>query len=599
MKKVLHSLARHKMLSAAIGISIVLYFLTLFIEHKDVKFIYRWIAFCAFVLPIILTLACWLIQHKQALKSYSSSVFKTKEIELLLILCILGVTVNFLLIAQYPFVSIADEMRDSGLWAKKIISDSGINIFSYGSYDGYGLVSSLFTIPFYFLFGDSVLTYRFLAAILATLDIPLLYILARYNFMNKQSAFWASFVLALLPLHMFYARTESIVAFDSFWAIVLFIIFSVWLRRRMLIDYVFLGTMIGFIFNFHTSVRILAFLIGGLALLITAKTFFKKETKTTRGSIVGKVVLLVVFCFVGFGPTILFSNTGNYFQSNRYVYSNNAEIINYTPSSDKFDTLHANYIKSLMVWFYEPTTSHYPSHNPIFPPFIAIFFLLGIGYAFFVLKNSFLYAAIFFILALTFTNSAMTDWVNADHRLVPLFALGALFAGIGITYCMQGIKYKIGKVIFAIIVVSYLLSQAAVFFINRPADQGHDLKEYLAMHIYYFLQEHEQDFVSSRLVDSIHASPVRFCILVSPESSKLLDDNNDATREQSDYFLQKELTVHFSQNASVRDNEAYVKTGDCQESKIGEEKHMKLIDCSLEGNLKCPLNYTDQIRIYY
>jgi hypothetical protein len=179
-----------------------------------------------------------------------------------------------------------------------------------------------------------------------------------------------------------------------------------------------------------------------------------------------------------------------------------------------------------------------------------------------------------------------------------LFSLGALFVGVGITYCMRSIKYKAVKVFLALIVLNCLLLQAAVFFTGRLADGSHDLKQYLANHIYYFLQEHKQEFVSSRLMVSGHAYSVPICVAVSPDSSQLLNDNNIGVREQLDYFVPKGLDVHFIADANVGEAEAYIMKGACHAGKVGEKKYMKIIDCSSGFNFTCPLNFTDKIRIY-
>ena len=77
-----------------------------------------------------------------------------------------------------------------------------------------GLIIPTVAAFFYRFFGSSVLTYRVPAALLAVLDVGLLYLLMR-RAAGRTAGLFAGLVLLILPLHLFYARTELVVIFSS------------------------------------------------------------------------------------------------------------------------------------------------------------------------------------------------------------------------------------------------------------------------------------------------------------------------------------------------------------------------------------------------
>jgi len=298
--------------------------------------------------------------------------------------------------------------------------------------------------------------------------------------------------------------------------------------------------------------------------------------KIKRNELASKLLLLIAFIFIGFGPLLFFTTPHQFFHTSRFTLENNIVSKSF-PTLGEVTTIKNDYIKSLMVYIYEPTTFFYPDHNPLFPPFLAFFFVVGVGYAFFVLKNYFVNILLFFLITLPFINSAITDSINADQRISPLFSISSIFVAIGITYFCNLVRNKIAKYIFIGGVILYLVWQVANFFVSQPANKNRGFRDYLSMHILYFLQVHKQQ----------HS----VCTYVSPDNySYFVDKNQEVTKEQNQNFLPN-TTIHYKKIASLYDNEVYMLSGTCPDvTDYKTATRTYIISCSSGNNFVCPVN---------
>ncbi len=560
--------------------SLLLYALSLSIVFLDINFTYRFVAFWTHVISVFLIIPPPFAPVLTSSKF--KKAFKSSEILLLFFVLATILVVSAYMIIDYPFVSLHDELRDGGLNAMQIANGTILNIFKYGSYNGHGLIIPTFSSFFYTIFGSSVLTYRIPSLIVACIDVILLYILLRIS-INKLAAVIGALTLALMPQHIFFTRTELVLAFDSFWTTAILFSFYIWQKRRNFYDYILLGTVLGVAANFHTAVRVVALLI--IAIVIFSEIIYLLRHLNYEKLIMSirKILVLSVFCFVGFGPMLLFTSTEAFFQSNRSVYSKNVHIMNYTTSPNKFITIKDNYIKSVKVWFSEGTTSRYPAHTPIFPPIIFAIFIIGIIYALFVLKEPFYKILILFIFIIPFTNSAITDWVNADHRLAPLLPIGSVFVALGTKFIFDKIRNNLGEMAVVGGVIIFLFYQTYQFFTLFHANLDKDVKVYLTMHTLYMLQSDD-------------SRPLRnVCIVSSPGIIETM--NYPHSKEAFDYFV-NDVLIETRAEVDIKDNEAYIFTGSCPVDYKQAEK-LYIVQCSLKKSLFCPVNYPQDIVIHY
>jgi Dolichyl-phosphate-mannose-protein mannosyltransferase len=583
-----------------ITVSIITYIYSLRIVSSDPYFHYRWLAFGLHMVSLVTVLYFYL--SKTVSKVQIKKIFTEKELNPLIIVLFVTIIANFVLLSLYPYVSIADELRDGGVFTMRIASGVLKNIFAYGSYDAHGLIIPTLTVPFYYLFGNSTLTFRFPAALLSTADVLLLYLLIRVV-INKSTAFWSALVLATLPLHMFFAHTQVVIAYNFFWVPVILLVLFTLLKKQRFPDYLFFGTVLGFAAGFHAAIRVFACIILLVLFFLEFRDIVLMKFKSQDGITfrLTKLLVLIVFLFVGFGPRLLFTGPQDFFHSSRFVFEN--QLQKNTPMvTHDISVLKSNYVRSLMIYTYEPATFFFPVNKPIFTPLLSIFFLLGVGYAFFVLKNPFINILLFLLVVLPFFTSAITDLINASHRASPLFAVASVFVGIGITYCLSLIKYKIGRYIIIILLFCYLAFQVLTFYTEQPANEFIKIPGYLDMHMFYFLQQDKQyqGTPENNLQYMQHpGSTAHICLYVSPSNYQNFIANYDAVHEQQEFLLPS-ADIHYREKSAIRDNEMYIIKGSCSKEILYTKAiHTDTIDCATSNYFTCPLDYSGKILIHY
>lgn len=557
-------------------ISAGLFLLSFILVKNDPHFNVRWLIFGIHILAFLMLLFIYV--RESVNKRLIHKALNLKIIVPLGFILILTVFVSLYHIADYPFVSIADEVRDGGLDAVSIADGSIKNIWGYGRYSAHGLIIPAIGSFFYNIFSNTVLTYRLPAAILGCLDIVLIFILARL-LMNNTAAFFSSLVLAAMPLHLFFTRTQIVVAFNFFWAIsIMLSVYILFLKQRK-IDYIILGAIMGLAFNFHAAVRVLAILVLLFVIFLNCIDVIRNMISRKKiNDIIIKLILLGFFCLLGFGPRIFYTDEATFFHTSR--------IIDVNKESEE-SILEQNYLKSLMVWFYEPTSYWYPDKKPLFTPFVAIFFAIGLGYSFFFIKNRFTFLLIFLIFTIPLFNSALTDVINADHRINPILPAGAIFAGLGINYVSGLIKYKYLRYIFIVLFTGYLLWQINYFFSEQPANRNFKSAEYLSMHFIQLIKYNK--LVSVR-------NPKDVCLVVSPSNYQNFQLVH--FQEQYNYFIPK-VTVNSKQDVNIKDNEAYIYKGTCPQYQ-NPVKNQIVVSCNTGyNNFYCPPDSKENIIFNY
>jgi len=557
-----------------------LYYFSILIAKTDSNFNYRWLSFW---LHLIAVFSIFIFYIKNSVSKRHLQKIHHQDILIFGIIFIFVEAISFFNIPNYPFVSVGDELRDGGLNAMEIDNGTIKNIFEYGSYDAHGLIIPAITSLSYRIFGGSVLTYRIPATIFACFDAILIFTILKL-LISQTTAIFGTLILITLPLHLFFARTQIVVSLNSFLSSLIILALFFLLKKGRSLDYVLMGTIIGFAFGFHAAIRVIAILVL-LAIIAIDSSKIIEQLINKKNEIQKKllnITLLTFFCFIGFGPRLLFTNPTNFFHTSRLVLQEETPLIRLSQDTSALDTIKQNYVKSLMVWFYEPTHSFFPDEKPILPPLLALFFILGIGYSLFILKNTFLYILIYLAIVTPLFSSALTDQINSDHRLSPLLPIGAIFVSIGISYIFSFIHHKYLRYIFWILTIGYLIFQTWKFFAYRLADKNYEMKDYLSMHLIQFIK-------SSPIPDSL-------CLFVSPTNYENL--NFDHYIEQYRYFLPNTIVQTVS-DEKISDSEAYLINGTCPENYEGATKQ-KNIPCTTASNkYYCPENFDGNITIHF
>jgi len=563
-------------------LAVILWLVSMVIVKKDTDFSCRWVAL-AFHYSSFFPILTTFIYEQLEDKSWKV-VFKKENILQFLFILLLAAISYFIFLEKYPFVSVGDELRDNGLLALQINKGRERNIFGYGAYNGYGLDVSVIAGFFYRLFGSSVLTYRFPSALLAVVEVVIIYLLG-YLILGKTMAFWLAVSLIALPLQLMLARTEFLVLFNSFLTTATLFLFF-FLEDEKVINFAIFGIILGFSFGFHTAARVVALIILGIVILLEFFSVSRLNIKK-KGL---NLLILILFCFIGFGPRLLFTKKDVFFAKDHF-YTQFNEQQNFI---DKFNKFGERYYHSFLSWMVEPLQNRTVDNQPILTPFLGAFFVVGLVTSLLFWNNLYLKIISFLALALPFSNSALTDTLNQGHRLSVLLPIGAVLVAVGIIVFQQRMTQKIIRNIFSFFVLVYLLSQIFFFFYHQPISKSAGLKDYLSMHLIYFLKNHPE--LASR----------KICLRVSPTNWQNLDLLH--YKEQYAYFF-PDLDIERFADSGVNDDEIFIGTNDnCEQQYLflpGGEKVLSSannsynISCADQKAFICPLGYSGEIKIHY
>jgi hypothetical protein len=169
----------------------------------------------------------------------------------------------------------------------------------------------------------------------------------------------------------------------------------------------------GFSLNLQPSLYSVVF-ISLLAIAIDHLSTKKKAIKLG----LQKIILLSMMIVIGFGPNVLSINQGGMFQSNKFN------------PYDKFSLLESIQ-RSFGVYFVYPTTSHFHLQAPLLTAFYAIFFIIGL-LVLFSKRSALKRIVITGLIIIPIINSAITNWMNADHRLMVIIIFIAITLAYGI-----------------------------------------------------------------------------------------------------------------------------------------------------------------------
>lgn len=540
----------------------ITYWIILFL---DKEFYYRW-----------LILGLWLVSLIFFL--YSSSTFKTRKPSLssldpqLLLVVATAIFISFFELKNIPFVTIGDMLRDGGLDAITIITGETKNIFAYGRYESHGLIIPTFSAIFHFFFGDSAMIFKVASAVIAVLDAILLYLLMK-KYINSKSALIASLILILTPLHLYYGRTEIVVIFSSLLTTVLLLSLYRFLNLRSLSNIIILSLTIGFSLNFHASVKTVSY----LTLLIVAITVIYYTLKDHRIlPIFGKGLLILVFVIIGFGPRLKFTTPEILLHTRTITAQQEDTESNDNFFPDPYFALSEKYPKSLMVYFYEETTSHFSDFAPLQPFSFSLFFIIGLIFLMKNLDNRSLIAI--YALILPLTNSALTDAVNGDHRLAPLLPVSAIVIAYGTHMFIQMFKtgelrkYLLSLFAYSLISLNLAINFYRFFYVIDVGAQAYNPKpeeEYLITYTNQILQsEVEEKNVCLHLSDKVYEI---FDIMHYKETFKF-------------YNIDKDVKLYLDD--TISSSTVYV-TKDCN-SNISELEYIDYTYCENFTRYICP-----------
>ncbi len=418
-------------------------------------------------------------------------VFRAEDTALFIVV-LSAITTRFLLLGLYPYVTVGDELRDAGLHALHMRYAPPVDVFAFGSYEGYGNVIPFISYLFSFIFSTTRYSYIVPAAITGILSIIATYILGR-KAGGKMVGFVAAIFLTLSIHHLHYSRTELLVILDSLLSPLL--ILATYYATKHRHGYLLFGLLAGSLIHFYAGARGIA-VACGLYLLchnLMQGIDFKKHI------IIG-AMFLIGFA-TGVGPTynLLSQNNVVTHTGKTGLVFNKFEFVTKTPAQ-KFYYLVRLYERSFLVYFANPLGSHLTYPDNALQQFPMNWLFIG-GCAFLIIKirklNSISTIILICLFVVPFTNQLLLDDPGSDHRLMSITPVLAIIASFGFVAVVREYLPRHTQVILTGMLICFIaISQLFTYFYLRPSDnlyEGGGLKEYQLQAIVNYVKDRPND----------------------------------------------------------------------------------------------------------
>lgn len=484
-------------------------FIILFDKKTAGGFVVFFLWFLNFALILFITLV-------QVPKTIYHRIFLVilEDWKILILIFALAVFTRFFLLGSYPYVSIGDQMRDTGINAVKIARGELRDFFAFGDYQGYGNFIPLISYFFLLILGHSTLIYLIPSSIIGVLSIILTYFLARL-WQGRKVAFCASLILIVSFFHLHYSRSELLVIMDSFLApLILLGLFFSW--RLMIGSFIF-GLIAGFSLHFYAGIRgmvAISFLFAVFAGIYKIITGHKKALVTNIKHFFLWIILFFIGFFISLGPRIDRFNRDNSFSQvgQARIIFQNEEFLKKN-LSEKSIYLYQTYVKAFLVYTFENNNDFHFNYRSALLGFPVNWFFLG-GLFYLLLsfrhrKNFLSNLLVFVIFLYPITNEVIVDSVGADHRLIGILPILAIVAGYGLAKLTEKFFFKISNCVLIVFFIIFITCQLDHYFNGRLSDINFEekpLKNYLLSRMideikndqagdrYYILNSTEYDY---------------------------------------------------------------------------------------------------------
>ncbi|HUQ85576.1 MAG TPA: glycosyltransferase family 39 protein [Candidatus Limnocylindrales bacterium] len=407
------------------------------------------------------------ILHNEKLPSFLPQKFHLKKLlrkhwDFLSIL-LLGILVRFASLSTIPILT-HDEAKDTGFFPQKILTGELADFFGY--YAGINnFFFALSTIP-HLLFSNPVLKVRFFSAFFGVCSIILIYFLAKKLF-DKKTGLVAMLLLATYHVHIHFSRTEFLNLFDSFYALVILLVFSVYIQRRSIYSIILLAITLGFGLHFYSGLR-------AIVLLTTIIFIMSQRSQTNR---LRSIITFLSFFLIAIGPELVVFKT----RPTEAFAAGTAQV---TSAGNEFLHLITNYAHSLLAYIYEPINFHYHYGGPFLVLPFSLLFLIGLYFVIRNIKNANFLLLIAAILGIPFFNSALLTEINYTHRLMSVVPIIILLTASGITKAAQLIQKTLGKQIakgfVVMICVGFAIYNLQLYFVQNIWEKTLYINEFRA-----------------------------------------------------------------------------------------------------------------------
>ncbi len=418
--------------------------------------------------------------------------------KLFLFILSLGTTIRFWGISTIPILT-HDEAKDAGFFPQKILTGELSDYFGFWA----GINHFFFVIAAipHLLFADPVLKVRFFSALFGVFSAILIYILTK-KLSDKRTAIIAILLLSTYHVHIHFSRTEFLGLFDSFYALVILIIFSIYAKHKSIYSVILLAITLGLGLHFYSGLRALI-LLTGIVFLFTQKS----QTKRLRS-----VFTFFVFFLIAIGPMLVVFITRP-----MEAFANGTAKV--ATQEGGITLLFTNYANSLLAYVYKPIDFHYHYGGPFLVLPFSLFFLIGVYFALKNFKNANFALLILACLGIPFFNSAILTDINYTHRLMSLIPFIILLTSIGMNQVANKIRKRFGgktaRGFLIILCAGFSIYNLHLYFVQNIWEKTLFINEFRAWEAQKIVNSLEKDvttaiFIGNQIMPehiSVHPLP--------------------------------------------------------------------------------------------
>jgi len=361
------------------------------------------------------------------------SIYKLlKENYILIAIIILAILLRFWALDSIPILT-HDEGKDTGLFPEMVLNGELKDYF--GFYQGMNNFFFVFSSIPHLLTDNLVLKARLFSGLFGVLSVLLIYIVGKKMYSRKVGLI-AAFFLSVYHVHIHFSRTEFLNLFDSFYTLIILLVFILLSRSWKIKHAILLAITLGFGLHFYSGLRSII-LLSSLTFLIF--TIFKCNIKKA----LVYLAVFSIFFMIALGPLSIVMATRSEETKAMgvatFVFSENQSL------NDNLSKLTINYKDSLLAYVKNPIDFHYNYGGPflVFP--FSIFFLIGIFLIVKRVTNPINFLILSSMLLIPFFNSAILTSINNTHRLLSLVPLIALVTSLGVEKIALIIEKVINK----------------------------------------------------------------------------------------------------------------------------------------------------------
>ena len=403
-----------------------------------------------------------------------------------------------------PYAMINDE-GEVGKEALRILRGLQTDFFATG-WGGQPIWSFVPTAISVGLFGNTTFAVRLVSVMQGTLSVIFIYLLAREAF-DRVTAFLAAGLLAMLPFHIHFSRLGVCNVIDAFFSsLVLWLTYRA-LRRGQITGYLWAGLAAGLtVYSYLGSRLVMALAVGLLGYAIVQQRDYLR-THWRHLGVFGGALLIVAAPMLSYffrHPDLLLGRL------NAEGILNNGWLKQMAAQQGYGQPLWHQFVRSTLVYISSGAPSgFYNSPQPYLVPLAAVFFLLGMGYVVWRLRDWRYWGLLAWFWAVVILGSMLTVGAPTSQRLIMSAPVLTLITAIGLRK-MMGLWQSVNIIPFRLGVV---LSVAVVGVVGWQGVNFYFI-DYFQGH-YFEDKSNEISYEASRYAASL-GQPYRMYLMGAP-----------------------------------------------------------------------------------